>query len=293
MNIDLHCHSTESDGVLTPKQLIKKAAVQGKISTMSITDHDHFTTDFDSLYHYAESLGIRLIPGVEVSTTWISPTGVPHTIHIVALGFDPADNVVSDLLKRNKPDRRPYLQKILHKLKSHGIDLGNLNDLYPENSTDFYGRMHIAQAMVARHYVQSIEEAFDEFIGSHGKKKCYVPCNLIYLPMQELLQTLSGHAVCVLCHLYYFNLSDEDNLALLADFKSYGGIGLETEYARYTHDQRNQLEAYGRQFGLVSSCASDYHGQDPTEHLCHHFPVDKCKDLLDYIDAIRIRKDSK
>lgn len=291
MYIDLHCHSTESDGFLTPEQLIKKAAGQGKINILSITDHDHFTNEFDSLYRYAESLGVRLIPGVEVSTTWISPTGIPHTVHIVALAFDPTD--IHELLKRNKPDRRPYLNKILHKLKSHGIDLGNLNDLYPEDSTDFYGRMHIAQEMVARQHVQSIEEAFEEFIGSHGKKKCYVPCDLTFLPMQEVLQVLSGHAACVLCHLYYYNLSEDDNLALLKDFKTYGGIGIETEYARYTREQRNKLEAYRKQFGLVSSCASDYHGQDPTEHLCHHFPVDKCKDLLDYIDAIRIRKDSK
>ena len=273
--IDLHTHSTLSDGSLAPMALLGAAREAG-IGILALTDHN----DTEDLTRYRSAFPeLTLIQGAEVTCRYLD-----QELHVVALGIDPTNEKLQAVLRRNRPDRRPYLTAILEKLRSLGIDVGTFDELQAANpDSRHFGRMQIGREMLKRGYVQSVDEAFDVYMGAHGQRLAYVANPLKYVSLEEAVEAiLAAGGVPVLAHLYYYLLDAEGERALVRRFKELAGdkAAMEVEYAAYTRRERDALAALADEFGLMHSCASDFHGNLEGETLCHRFDRSMCAPLL-------------
>jgi len=264
--IDLHTHTCLSDGNLTPVELLTAARSAG-IGILAITDHNS-TEDLTAWR--AAFPELTLIQGAEITCRYLQ-----HELHVVALGIDPSNPKLRAVLAQNQPDRRPYLTAILDKLRNLGLDVGTYDELQAANPhSRHFGRMQIAKEMVNRGYVNSADEAFDIYMGAHGQRLAYVANPLKYVSLEEAVEAiLSAGGVPVLAHLYYYLLDAEGERALVRRFKELAGekAAMEVEYAAYDRAQRDALKALADEFGLIHSCASDYHGNLEGETLAHGF----------------------
>ena len=264
--IDLHTHTCLSDGTLTPEELLTAAREAG-IGVLSITDHN---STGDLTAWQAAFPELTLIQGAEITCRYLQ-----HELHVVALGIDPEDPKLRAVLAQNQPDRRPYLTAILDKLRVLGLDVGTYDELQAANPhSRHFGRMQIAKEMVNQGYVNSADEAFDIYMGAHGQRLAYVANPLKYVSLEEAVEAiLSAGGVPVLAHLYYYLLDSEGERALVRRFKELAGekAAMEVEYAAYDRAQRDALGKLADEFGLMHSCASDYHGNLEGETLAHGF----------------------
>ena len=276
--IDLHTHSCLSDGNLTPGELFAAARDAG-IRILALTDHNATAELAPWRAAFPE---LTLIQGAEITCRY---KGIE--LHVVALGIDPENPMLQAVLKRNQPDRRPYLSAILDKLRALGLDVGTYDELQAANPhSRHFGRMQIAKEMVKRHYVNSADEAFDIYMGAHGQRLAYVPNPLQYVTLEEAVEAiLSAGGIPVLAHLYYYLLDAEGERALVRRFKELTGekAAMEVEYAAYSRAQRDALGALADEFGLMHSCASDFHGNLEGETLAHGFDVELCRPLLTHL----------
>lgn len=296
---DFHTHTQCSDGRLTPVELIKKAYDAG-IRVLSITDHN-YTEDLSPLRkavadEFDEEM--VLVHGSEVSAIYVDGKGSAHELHIVALGFNPDDPNMKALLTAHQPDRKPYIDAILKRLKNEcDVDIGSYESIraqFPEKS--YIGRMTLARIMTDRGITASVDEAFDRYLGSHGERRAYVKNPLRYSSLETVLRTIiQARGIPILAHLLYFDLDDgnrtggEEKERLVRTFKelvdTYGGIGgMEVYYTRYKDmDERLYLLQMARKYGLLISGGSDYHEQETWETLKHRTSCSACSDLLDYL----------
>lgn len=278
---DFHTHTTLSDGALTEEQLIEKA-IENNIGVLAITDHNRMMNQEKFLAlreKYKDQ--IQLLRAVEV--TCKHPVGGRNVeLHVVV--WFPEETLVTTFQERIlannfKNDRRPYIEKILAKLFEGGVDLGGyegLQKMFPEK--DYFGRPQIAEAMMRKGYVETCSEAFDKWIGDFGERKAYVknPNNDHYCSLKELVEAaIACRGIPVLCHLFYYLLTEEEERILVKDFAEMTkGIGcMETDYRIYDKEQRRKLKALAEEFGLVPSAASDYHAIFDTDGLDNHFPM--------------------
>ena len=274
--IDLHTHSCLSDGSLTPLELLRAAREAG-IGILALTDHNA-TADLVPLQ--AAFPELTLIQGAEITCRYLD-----QELHVVALGIDPENPKLRAVLQNNQPDRRPYLSAILEKLRALGIDVGTYDELQAANpNSRHFGRMQIAKEMQRRGYVATADEAFDVYMGAHGQRLAYVANPLKYVTLEEAVEAiLDAGGVPVLAHLYYYLLDAEGERALVRRFKELAGekAAMEVHYAAYTPEQRESLAAIADEFGLMHSCASDFHGNLADETLAHGFRREQCAPLLD------------
>ena len=274
--IDLHTHSCLSDGNLTPEALLTAAREAG-IGILALTDHNA-TADLEPLREAFPELA--LIQGAEITCRYLD-----QELHVVALGIDPEDPKLRAVLANNQPDRRPYLSAILQKLRALGIDVGTYDELQAANPhSRHFGRMQIAKEMQRRGYVATADEAFDVYMGAHGQRLAYVANPLKYVTLEEAVEAiLSAGGIPVLAHLYYYLLDAEGERALVRRFKELAGekAAMEVHYAAYSPEQRAALGAIADEFGLMHSCASDFHGNLADETLAHGFRREQCAPLLD------------
>lgn len=286
MYADLHTHSSLSDGVLKPMELIAHAHAAG-IRILALTDHN----DTQDLSQYRAAFpDMTLIQGAEITCLYRDSAGKDHEIHLVALGFDPGNERLQAMLRANRPDRRPYINAILAKLGELGINVGTYEDLQAANpDSNHFGRMQIAEEMVNRGYVQTINEAFDIYMGAHGRRLAYVANPLTYVRLNTAIEcVLAAGGIPVLAHLYYYLMAELDARTLVQTVAllSRGRGAMETEYAPYTPEQRAALRSIADEYGLMHSCASDYHGKMVGETLAHGFRVEDCRPLLEALGAV-------
>lgn len=273
--IDLHTHSCLSDGSLSPEALLRAAREAG-IGILALTDHNA-TADLKPLRDAFPEL--TLIQGTEITCRYLD-----QELHVVALGIDPENPKLRAVLRNNQPDRRPYLSAILEKLRALGIDVGTYDELQAANpNSRHFGRMQIAKEMQRRGYVSTADEAFDVYMGAHGQRLAYVANPLKYVTLEEAVEAiLDAGGVPVLAHLYYYLLDAEGERALVRRFKELAGekAAMEVHYAAYSPEQRAALGAIADEFGLMHSCASDFHGNLADETLAHGFRRELCAPLL-------------
>ena len=274
--IDLHTHSCLSDGSLTPLELLR-AAQEAGIGILALTDHNA-TADLAPLREAFPDL--TLIQGAEITCRYLD-----QELHVVALGIDPENAKLRAVLQNNQPDRRPYLSAILEKLRSLGIDVGTYDELQAANpNSRHFGRMQIAKEMQRRGYVTTADEAFDVYMGAHGQRLAYVANPLKYVTLEEAVGAiLDAGGTPVLAHLYYYLLDAEGERTLVRRFRELAGekAAMEVHYAAYSPEQRAALGAIADEFGLMHSCASDFHGNLADETLAHGFRRELCAPLLD------------
>lgn len=301
--VDLHTHTTRSDGSLSPEAVVK-AAYDAGIRVMSITDHN-CTEDLTDLRGLASSFPeeMTLIQGAEISAQYLDGTGKTHELHIVALGFDPKDPDMKKLLANNRPDRRPYIEAILKRLREEcGIDLGTYDTVrarFP--NAKYIGRMALARLMTEAGITATVDEAFDRFLGSHGQRRAYVKNPLRYDTLENTVRCIiRAGGIPVLAHLLYYDLDDGNRTGgrekerLVRYFKQltdrYGSPGgMEVYYVRYKEpEERLYLLNLCRKYGLMISAGSDYHAQESWETLAHRTSCSVCSDLLAHL-GVRVR----
>ncbi len=254
MRIDLHCHTTASDGALAPAALLDRAEASG-IGLLAITDHDCIDGYLAADAHRRDrQLAVRLLPGVEFSCRW---SGM--TVHVVGLGVDPAHPALAEGLATLALARRRRLGKIASRLAARGFD-GALDGALEEAGDSQPGRPHFAAWMVRRGHVRDEQEAFDRYLGQGrpGDVKCFWP----------ELETAVGWIVAaggvpVLAHPLKYRLTRARLRRLTAAFAAAGGTALEILSGRQTRDQQAALVRLGEEFRLEASVGSDFHRDHP------------------------------
>ena len=156
--IDLHCHSTVSDGMLSPAEVVRLAHQNG-CTLLALTDHDH-TGGIAEARAEADRLGLRLINGVEISVTWRG-----RTIHVVGLDFDEQDENLQNLLAQVRKGRLKRLEAIAEKLEKKGIGGAYEGALALAANKEMVSRTHIAEFLIKNGYVKNKQQAFIKYLG--------------------------------------------------------------------------------------------------------------------------------
>ncbi|MDE6188991.1 MAG: PHP domain-containing protein [Clostridia bacterium] len=252
MRVDLHIHSSLSDGTLSPKEIVDKAKVLG-LDCISITDHDCIGA-IEQAKDYAQGLGIDYINGVELSTYATSE------VHILGYGFDNDDSQLNEKLDEFAKMRKQRALAILDRLYDMGIKMDR--STFPIDSSSV-GRLHIAKMLVEQGFVSSIPDAFDKYLGSKGK--AYIPSKRI-TPLKgvELIKQARGFAV--IAHPLRF-LQRNSLRPLIEGLKPYGLEGIEVFYP--THDSKtvDELKSLTRRYKLIGTGGTDYHGENRNVEL--------------------------
>jgi 3',5'-nucleoside bisphosphate phosphatase len=238
---DLHCHSIFSDGTDSPKRLIEYAVEIG-LQGLSITDHDTITA-YNSAFEIAKNYPIRLLNGVEFSASYQS-----EPVHILGYGYHLQSKAISNLCERHSKRREDRNHKILEKLKKVGISID------PEELTHqgSWGRPHIAYALFKKGLVQSIQQAFEVYLGEG--KLAYAPGEPISV-LETIEAIHAGGGKAILAHPHLLKRSTTIRAMLKMPFD-----GMECYYARFGPAQEKKWIdlATARQWLITGG--SDYHG---------------------------------
>jgi len=247
--IDLHTHSTCSDGMLTPTELLTKAKEQN-IEVFSLTDHDTLT-GLPEPQTAADKLGIKLVPGVELSVQWL---GIP--LHMVVLGFDKENDVLTSIVEKNQETRLERAKRIAQLLVKQGLP-----DLYEkavlEAGPSQIGRPHFARVMVREGLVKDENKAFDQYLGNKrlGKLRDVWPTLEEVVP--DLAQTSCD---LVMAHPKRYPLTLTKLRRLMTLFSELGGNAMEVSSGNENPQSVRLLETISRDLGLSVSVGSDFHG---------------------------------
>lgn len=244
---DLHCHSTASDGVLSPREVVLRAFEQG-VNVLALCDHDT-VAGIDEAKQTADEIGIALISGVEVSTDWEG-----RGIHIVGLNFDKMHPKMLALLENQKVLREKRALEIGAKLEKVGIP-----NAYEGAKTLADGevtRAHYARYLVQIGKVSNDGQAFKRYLGPG--KSAFVKAEWTSIPTTiETIHAAGG--IAVIAHPLRYNMTGKWVRRLMADFKTWGGDGVEIADCGQTKDQRQILARWANEFDLLGSVGSDFH----------------------------------
>ena len=251
--IDLHVHSTCSDGTLSPTELVDYAIQKG-LSAFALTDHD-CVEGLDTILSYAKSLpnAPEIIPGIELST---DENG--QEVHMVGLFIDHHNPEFNQYLQEFIASRTTRNKKMCHLLQEHGMNI-----TYEELEAEFPGavltRAHYAKLLLKHGYVKSIKEAFERFLGDHCP--CYVSREKITPVMAiDLIKKAGGLAI--LAHPILYHMSDARLDALVQKLKEAGLTGIEAIYSTYSPAEERQIRKLSTKYDLLLSGGSDFHGEN-------------------------------
>ncbi|MBY5922204.1 RNase RNM [Ferrimonas balearica] len=248
MKIDLHCHTTASDGTLSPSELVKRAALQ-QVAILAITDHDT-TAGLLEAQPVAEQEGVRLIEGVEISTRWHG-----FEIHIVGLGFDVTHPAMTALLTQQQASRESRAIAIGEKLAKRRIE-GAYEAARTKAGDGIVGRGHFARVLVERGIVRQPQAAFDKYLGKG--QSAYVATQ--WCSIEEAISVIhQAGGVSVLAHPGKYSLSNKWLRKLLGEFKAAGGMAMEALGCQQSPDQRRFLLSLAEEHELLISAGSDFH----------------------------------
>ena len=252
--VDLHLHTTASDGRLTPSELVDLAAAQG-LRVIAITDHDSTEGLPEAFESARKHPNLTVIPGIELSAD------VPgNEIHILGYYIRHEDSDVQETLTQFRQGRQDRGRRMVESLREMGMNITweRVQELAGEAAI---GRPHVAQALVEGGWVRDTDEAFEKYIGrnapAYTERAKLSPTDAI-----DLIKSWGG--VPVMAHPIYV----DDYLNHVADLKAAGLVGMEVHYAKFSREQVNELARVAEKFGLVPCGGSDYHAiPDRDEHL--------------------------
>ncbi len=250
LDVDLHSHSTHSDGMLTPSDLVQRAFGQG-VKTFALTDHDELSGLAEARAQ-AESRGMKFIAGVEISVSWQD-----ETLHIVGLNIDPQHPEIAKGLRTVRVGRHARAERIAADLERAGVE-GALDGArrYARNP-DLLSRTHFARYLVERGAVQDTQTAFKRYL-TPGKPG-YVKHQWAELAQAVRWITAAGGAA-VIAHPGRYKLINRQREELLGAFRDLGGVGVEVVTGSHTADQYATWARYAQRYGLKASAGSDFHG---------------------------------
>lgn len=248
--IDLHTHSTASDGTFSPGDLVNKA-VSKKLKVLAITDHDT-VAGLEEAKKAAQNQDIIFIPGIELNIQW--PTG---EFHLLGLGLKQVSDDLNSIITYLQRQRETRNQKIVELLNKDGFEM-TMTELIDRFETESIGRPHIAQMMVEKGYVKQRQQAFDNFLGKG--RKYYVDRAGADLSMASKAIKNSG-GVPVHAHPLSLYLSINTLETTMEEIKAKGVMGLEAYHPAIRVSQGQQLEKIARKLDMFVTAGSDYHGK--------------------------------
>ena len=246
--VDLHVHSTASDGRYRPQEVVRRAAGLG-LEVIALTDHDTVDGIAEAITEARKSGQLQLIPGVEVSTD--VPSG---EVHVLGYFIDYTSGELAGVLKRFRSSREGRAQGMIARLAELGIHISweRVREIAGNGTI---ARPHIAQAMLEKGYIKSIKEAFDKYIARDGP--AYVEREKM-TPAEAVQLIRRNHGVAVMSH--PFTVPEPEGV--IAELKAAGMAGIEAYYDSYSNEQIGALLAMAKDHGLMVTGGSDYHGLD-------------------------------
>lgn len=257
--IDLHTHSSVSDGTETPTQLIR-AAVDAGLGAVALTDHDS-TAGWHEAFAAASETGLMVIPGMELSTNF-----GPASVHVLAYLFDPQDATIVAETARIRDGRLLRAERIVEKIAAD-YDLSWDDVLAQSTDGGTVGRPHIADALVMKGHVANRGAAFDSILHWQGDyyEKYYAPS-----PLDGVRMIVAAGGVPVLAHPATHSRYRVIEDRVIAELVDAGLFGLEIHHRDNTDDGKVRLFELADKFGLVITGSSDYHGQGKANRLAEN-----------------------
>ena len=253
---DVHAHTTRSDGVLEPAELVRQAAAAG-VRLFAIADHDNLAAFRELTATGADPLpdGFELVPGVEINavTHGLGLDLSEGELHVLGIGVDPADEAFEAALASQRGARRVRFQATIERLREIGLPIDAQVERLDLTGDDALGRPTIARSLVAAGHASAVEDAFQRIIG-HGRPG-YV--SRIGLGPVEAIRAI--RAAGGLASLAHFPEAPRQ-LPLLRELMAEGLDGLESHHRSFDADTRAAVGAVARGLGLVETGGSDYHG---------------------------------
>jgi predicted metal-dependent phosphoesterase TrpH len=250
MSIDLHTHSTASDGTLTPTELVRLAKETG-LDAIALTDHDTLG-GLDEAMEAGRTYGIEVIPGCELSL--VSPRGAGW-MHLVALWLPPKPEELMAAFDWVIEGRRIRNHEIVAKLRSLGVNI--TYDAVAARAGGTIGRPHFAQELLALGVVSSMDEAFKVWLGDNGR--AYVPKRKLE-PKKALGILKRAGATSILAHPFILGLNPAGTEALVRELQADGLDGMEVYYSEHDDATTTLFRDMAERLGLLMSGGSDFHG---------------------------------
>jgi len=253
--VDLHIHSTASDGTLSPVEILRLAESLN-LGAISITDHDTLKGS-EELFEIAGSSDIHIVTGIEISATASPALAFKGSFHILGYGIRLDDSVLNqqlDILQQARKNRNPL---IIDKLNAMGVDI-SLNEVIKISREALLGRPHIAQVMVYKGIVKTIDEAFNVYLGTN--RPAYV--DKYRLDCQKAIEMIRGAGgIPVMAHPYLLNIPDNPSLdTFVSQLSEMGLQGIEVYYPEHSPEHIEHYSFLVKKYDLVSTGGTDFHG---------------------------------
>ncbi len=277
--IDLHTHTTCSDGTDRPRDLVNKAIVQD-LEVLGITDHD--TTSGWEEATQALRGSLKLALGAEISC--LTTDGV--SVHMLGMLFDPNHEEMQQVLEETRDGRLPRMRKMIEKMRAEGMDISieDVEKAMPVGAT--MGRPHLADALVAKKIVKSRDEAFIDLL--HNDSRFYVS-HAAPTPVEAIALIRRAGGVAVIAHPFASHRGEILKPDDFADLVAAGLNGIEVDHRDQNPDERAMLRVIARELDLVVTGSSDYHGTGKMNLLAeNHTSREEWQKLESQADARRV-----
>ena len=263
LSVDLHCHSTVSDGVLTPDAIATRAFERG-VNIWALTDHDELSGQALAR-QTAEQHGMKYLSGVEISVTWAG-----KTVHIVGLGIDAQDSGLLEGLRQTRDGRADRARRIGTNLERLGMPGAFEGALTYAGNPELISRTHFARYLVEKGFCPNVQIVFDRYLSDDGPA---------HEPMQwAKLETAvswirSAGGIAVIAHPGRYHYTETQFGAFFDAFKDCGGLGIEVVTGSHSTEQFSHYAQVARDYGFLASCGSDFHSPKESRHDLGSLPA--------------------
>ncbi len=245
--IDLHVHTTASDGTFTPTDAVKLAAKTG-LRAMAVTDHDNMRGCAEAV-RAGEEYGVEIVPGIEISTKF------RQSVHILGYYVDPEAPAMKETLDWVVNDRDERNKKMAALMAADGLPVSY--EQMHERFGPVIGRPHFGRILVELGLADSVAEAFDKYV--ERGRKYYVPRSILSIERSVEIIRASG-GVPVLAHPFQYHLDDAGLRELIEHCMESGLMGIECRYSGYNQKRVEYLLGLAKEYGLLTTGGSDFHG---------------------------------
>lgn len=266
MFLDLHVHTTASDGTFEPPQILKRAK-EKNLDVIAITDHD----TIEGIEKVQSTQDILFIPGIEISAEFES------TLHILGYAIDSENEYFRKILDDLQEYRLYRNEHMVEKMNKAGFHL-TIGELKEVAKGELIGRPHFARLMLQKGYVSSYQEAFDRYL---KKGASFYMDKKRLSPRESIELIIKAGGIAVMAHPYQTGLDGEELEKLLKSLVDYGLMGIEVFYSQHTTNQVEEYFGLAKKYDLLVTAGSDFHGENkPHIPLGMNVPYLYLKDFL-------------
>ncbi len=277
--IDLHIHTTGSDGTCRPEEVVRMAREAG-LRAIAVTDHDS-VLGYAEAVRAGEKLGVEVVPGIEISTKY------RRAVHILGYYIDPKSPAMEPVLSWEVQDREERNRKMAALMAADGLPVSY--EQLRERFGPAMGRPHFARVLVELGLAESIDDAFAKYVDKD--KKYYVGRN--FLPIERCVEIIRGSGgVPVLAHPFQYRLDDAGLRGLIELCLDHGLQGMECRYSGYDADMTDYLLRLAAEYRLTPTGGSDFHGSNKPQITLGSGLAGELAVPYEYLERLREVRDS-